>query len=61
MGKKKSKEEDKTSIKIIAMILLGILGSLSLIGIFWGREGLIFIGLGVLFVASIMILSLTRI
>ena len=53
-------EKDRTSLKITSMIVCGLLGALTLIGIFFGREGYIVLGivivvflvLGVLFTGN---------
>jgi len=38
-------DEQKTTLRMAMMIITGILGSITLIGIFWGRESIVNLGL----------------
>ena len=50
----KSKEnillENKFNLRITFMIISGFLGFLTLIGIFWGKEGYLYLGIGILII-----------
>lgn len=48
--------DNKLTSKLTAMIISGILGALGIIGLFWGREG--YIVLGVLLAVSLIVLIL---
>ena len=45
---KKYELEQKTTVRITAIILCGIMGSLGVIGAFWGREGYTTLGASIL-------------
>jgi len=48
MAKDNTKEENKYALKMTAMILITILGIVATIGAFWGREGYIYVGVGLM-------------
>lgn len=50
-------KELRHNIRITAIVVLGVLGIADLIGIFWGKSGLLFIGQGVLAIVVISILA----
>ena len=55
--------EKSFGLKLTAMICCSIMGIIGLIGIFWGKDGLrdVAIGLGILMLMTILIVGLTSI
>jgi len=56
---KTKRMESHSLIKVIAMIMLTILGGITMIGLFWGKEGITNFGIGILIttVAGILLIS----
>lgn len=52
---------ENVEIKIVAMLCSTILGVISLIGVFWGKDGLIFVGISIMFVVLISLLMVVMI
>jgi len=55
---KKSAMENRSIIVAIAMIMMTILGGITMIGLFWGKEGLTNFGIGVIVATGIGVLLL---
>lgn len=55
-------EENRFALRIASIICSCILGIVALLGVFWGREGIIFLGLAIVFssIAIIMFAGTTH-
>lgn len=50
--------EKKLTTRITGMIILGILSLTTLIGLFWGKEGLLFVGIIILGITAILFMMI---
>lgn len=56
MAKKESKEDKISKKPSVPIVIVGliILGVINTIGIYWGKDGMIKVGLGILFAIGVM-------
>ena len=55
------KNEVNVTVRITGMIVSGVLGCLALIGIFWGKDGLIGVGIGILVLTLLVVTVLAMV
>ena len=57
----KTRLNNKFFLKIVGMIICGVLGLVDIIGIFWGKEGFMNLGIGICFAFIIAVIIIINI